>query len=420
MPAYYVVTLGCKLNQFDSARAEGILRGGEYVATDDPARADVILLNTCTVTARADAEGRRLARQLRRLNPAARIVATGCYAERDPEALRRLGVVDAVVGLRDRARLPEALLGDDECVTAPASLFFGDRARAFLRVQEGCDLACSYCVIPQVRGPSRSVGAAEIVAQAADLARCGVREIGLTGVNVGAWGHDLEPRRDLAALLREMLAADPGPRIRLNSLEPRTVGAPLVELLAREPGRLAPHVQVPLQSGSDHVLGRMSRNYRTRFYAELVERLVARVPDICVGADVIAGFPGETEDDHRATLAFVGSLPLAYLHVFSYSPRPGTRAAAFGAPVPAPEARRRTAELRAVGARLRRAFRERMLGRRLDALVLHAQSGDGWARTLTGNYIEVLVPRAPAGEIVPVRLAAVEDDGETVRGEVAA
>ncbi len=426
MARYYVHTLGCKLNQFDSARAAGLLEERAFEATDDPAVADVIVLNTCTVTGRADAEGRRLARMFRRLSPRARIVATGCYAERDPEALRRTGAFDSVVGLRERDRLPAALgLGErpaGECSTAAVGLFFADRARAFLRVQEGCDLRCSYCVIPSVRGPGRSTAAAQVVEAARSLARRGVREIGLTGVNTGSWGTDLEPALELADLLDALLAADGVPeRIRLNSLEPRTVTARVVELMARAPGRLVPHVQVPLQSGSDRVLARMSRNYRTPVYREVIETLAARVPDVCVGADVITGFPGETAEKHAETRAFLGSLPLAYLHVFSYSPRPGTRAAALPDAVAAETIRARTNELRSLGARLGRSFRERQAGRVHEALVLDTAAPDGSLRALTGNYIETLVPAgaAPAGAIVPVRLGPPASDGRTVRAEIA-
>ena len=319
MPRYHVVTLGCKLNQFDTARAEGLLRAQGYTPTADPGEAELILLNTCTVTAAADRDGRRLARRLRRLNPRARIVATGCYAERDPDTLRGLGVLDAVVGHAARHRLPAALLGpvgaalrggppQGACDGAAPTVFFEDSARGWLRVQEGCDLACSYCIIPRVRGPGRSLPAPAVLADARALAARGVREIGLTGVNVGSWGRDLAPRAELADLLDALLAADLPLVLRLNSLEPRTVTPRIVERLATAPAeRLAPHLQVPLQSGCDRVLGAMARNYRTAGYRAVIETLAARVPDICLGADVIAGFPGERDADHRETLAFVGA-----------------------------------------------------------------------------------------------------------------
>ncbi|RMF72541.1 MAG: MiaB/RimO family radical SAM methylthiotransferase [Acidobacteria bacterium] len=415
---FHVVTLGCKLNQFDSAQSEAILRTRAMEPTDDPRLADVIVVNTCTVTGRADAEGRRLLRRMRRLNPRARIVATGCYAERAPDELRRVTPADAVVGHRDRARLPQALLGVDECVTAPLAPSLADRSRGWLRVQEGCDLRCSYCVIPQVRGPGRSVPADEVVAQLRTFAERGVREVGLTGVNVGAWGGDLTPRRRLADLLEAIVRADVGLRIRLNSLEPRTVTDEILALMREHPRVLVPHLQIPLQSGTDSVLARMSRNYRTAFYRERILAAAAAVPDICLGADVITGFPGETDAEHDATVRFLESLPLAYLHVFSYSRRPGTRAAELPGQVAPHEIKRRTTRLRALGARKGRAFRERLLGRTLDGLALHAHGPCGATRVLTGNYVEVLVPGAPCGEVVAVRLERLEDD-LVVRGALA-
>jgi threonylcarbamoyladenosine tRNA methylthiotransferase MtaB len=355
-------------------------------------------------------------------------------------------VLDAVLGRAARHRLPAALLGGAAAEApggagadargaaassgagAPApcgpgaapAVSFEESARAWLRVQEGCDLACSYCIIPRVRGPGRSLPAAAVVADARALAAQGVREIGLTGVNVGSWGRDLAPRAELADLLEALLAAELPLVLRLNSLEPRTVTPRLVELLATTTAeRLAPHLQVPLQSGCDRVLGAMARTYRTADYRAIIETLAARVPDICLGADVIAGFPGEGEAEHRATLAFVESLPLAYLHVFSYSARPGTRAAALPGRLPPDVVRARTAELRALGAGKKRAYRERLLGRTLPALALGGLAPDGWRRTLTAHYIEVLVPTAPPGAPLAVRLTRVEADGETVRGAVA-
>ncbi|RMG47666.1 MAG: MiaB/RimO family radical SAM methylthiotransferase [Acidobacteria bacterium] len=414
---YHVVTLGCKLNRFDSSRVEGILRAAGYRATADVRRADVIVLNTCTVTGRADAEGRKLARRLRRANPRARLIATGCYAERDPEALRRLGVLDEVVGLAERDRLPEALFGEEACVTASIDLFFADRARAFLRIQEGCDLRCSYCVIPSVRGPSRSVPLQQVVDGVRRLADAGVKEVGLTGINTGAWGRDLTPRRRLAELLETLVNLDAGVRYRLNSLEPRCVAPEILDLMAARPDVLVPHLQVPLQSGSDRILALMSRNYRSADYRRVVESVAERVPDVCIGADVITGFPGETEEDFRRTLRLVESLPLAYLHVFSYSPRPGTRAASLPGQVDPARRRARTARLRQAGTELARAFRSRMLGRTFEALALEAVADDGARRALTGNYIEVRVPGLPPGELVPVRLTSLDPTSLEVRGE---
>ncbi len=421
MPRYHAHTLGCKLNQADTAVAEGLLRAHGWEPVANPAEADLVILNTCTVTSRADAEARRLARKFRRENPAARIVALGCYAERDAEALARLGVFDAIVGHRDReSRLAEALLGHPPRVPWDALPAFADRTRAWLKVQEGCDLACTYCAVRLVRGPSRSVPIPQVLRRLEELAARGVREVGLTGINTGDWGRDLDPPLELADLLEAIVSRDLPLRVRLNSLEPRTVTPRVLELMAAAPDRLAPHLQVPLQSGSDRVLARMGRNYRTALYREVIERAAATVPDVCLGADVITGFPGETDGDHEETLRFLEGLPLAYLHVFSFSPRPGTRAAGFTERVRPDVIRERTTRLRALAAAMRRRFRERMIGRTLEVLSLHAHAEDGSTRALTGNYIEVLVPGVPPGRLLPVRLLSLLPDGERMRGAPAA
>ncbi len=417
---YSIVTFGCKLNQFDSARAESILRSGGFARTDDPSQAAVIVVNTCTVTGKADHDARKAARRLRRLNPTARLIATGCYAERDPAGLRTAQLFDDVVGLHERDRLPAALLGHDECVTVPLSLTFPDPSRAFLKVQEGCDLACSYCIIPKVRGPGRSEPIDSVLRELRALSASGVREVGLTGVNVGMWGRDLFPTLELADLLSAILEAGLRMRIRLNSLEPRTVDNRLLSLLAQAPDVLVPHIQVPLQSGCDAVLARMSRNYRTTHYRDVIERAKAMVPHICLGADVITGFPGETASEHAASEQFIASLPLDYLHVFTYSARPGTRAASLSEQPHGDTVRPRTAALLELGRAAARRFRRSQLGRVQSALVLAGRTASGQARTLTGNYIEVLLPQAEPGRILDVRLTKLENDGQTVLGEVAA
>lgn len=419
--SFYVATLGCKLNQHDSARVEGELLAAGFEPAERPEDADLILLNTCTVTAKADADARRLARRFRRANPHARIVATGCYAEREPDALLRLGVLDDLIGLSQRDRLGDSITGVAGARPAnpPPEPRLREPARALLRVQEGCDQRCSYCVIPQVRGPSRSVPADEVIAEARRLESRGVREIGLTGINTGAWGEDLAPQRRLADLLEQLVAATDGVRLRLSSVEPPKLDDALLELIAAAPHRIVPHLHLPLQSGSDAVLSRMARPYRSRLYREAVERAAARIPDLGLGADVMTGFPGETSEDHAATRSLLAGLPITYLHVFSFSGRPGTRAASLGPPVPERIAGERTRELRALGDDKARAFRRSLLGGVRPAVALHATAADGSVRALTDNYVEVLVRGAPQGELIDVKLAAVDDDGLTVRGELA-
>jgi threonylcarbamoyladenosine tRNA methylthiotransferase MtaB len=272
-----------------------------------------------------------------------------------------------------------------------------------LKIQEGCRLSCSYCIIPTVRGPSRSVAGSEILDALGGLVRSGYRETVLTGVNTGDYGRDLDPPSDLAALLRQLLASCGPTRIRLNSLEPLTVSDEIIDLMANEP-RLAPHLQIPLQSGSETILRRMRRNYRLGPYLERLLAVRKAVPHAGLGADVIVGFPGETEAEFRETCEFVEASPLNYLHVFSWSPRPGTPASDYPDRVRPAEVRDRSERLRRLGFDLGLRFRELQSGRTLDAVVLGPRPDDGRVRALTGNFIEVsLAPgSAERGEVIQV------------------
>jgi len=457
VPTYRIVTLGCKLNQADSSALEARLRrlgmrraaegrapggaGGAESGADGgrEAGADLVLLNTCTVTGGADREARQIARRLRRTNPGATLVVTGCYAERDAEALRGIAGVDAVVGMADQAgrveRIARAALGLDDAVAsvvdpAAGGLDLGrfgetiacdpaerDRTRAFLKIQDGCDLRCAYCVIPSVRGASRSLPAAMVLDRLAALGRGGYREVVLTGVNTGDWGGDFDPPDRLEHLLARALDGGAVARLRLNSLEPRTVSERIASLLAGANGRLARHLQVPLQSGCDTVLARMRRNYRTGDYSRVLERVRSAVPDAALGADVIVGFPGETDAEFESTCRFVEASPLAYLHVFPYSERPGTAAASLGERVPPPWIAARSARLRALGSTLSLRFRRRFVGRSLEVLALREVRPDGRIRALSDNFIDCGLETGgrDAGELfnrlVTARITAVDEAG---------
>lgn len=403
---FHTITLGCKLNQFDTAAIEGELVRRGFQAEDDVSRAAVVVINTCTVTGKADSEARKRIRRVRRENPDCRLLVTGCYAELDPEAIRAIEGVDRVFGNRDKPEvgriLDELSIGradepTDRGCDGALALHFGDRSRAFLKVQDGCRLACSYCVIPTVRGASRSVPPAQVEAAARSLFDSGYHEVVLTGVNVGDYGRDLEPRENLAGLLRRLLSVCGPQRIRLNSLEPRTVTDEIVELMAADP-RLAPHLQVPLQSGSPAILRGMRRNYGVELYAERLERLRAAVPHAGLGADVIVGFPGETDAHFDETYGFIAASPLNYLHVFSWSPRPGTAAAGLPDRVHGRLVRERSTRLRELAGDLGYRFRQQFVGQELDAVVLSEREKDGRLRALCGNFVEVALERdsAPA------------------------
>jgi threonylcarbamoyladenosine tRNA methylthiotransferase MtaB len=421
MIGLHVSTLGCKLNQFDSASLAGALRG-RAALVEDPSEASLVIVNTCTVTQAADSDARQLLRRRRRESPRALIVATGCYAERDPDALRALPEVDLVLRREERPRASEIIMDHirlrfpeeaaDGCadrVMEETLPDFGHRSRAYLRVQEGCDLKCSYCIIPSVRGASRSTPPGLIVDRFRSLLDAGFKEIVLTGVNTGDYGKDLDPRTVLTDLLERLAGIEGDFVIRLNSVEPRCVTPELVDLLATE-RKLARHLQVPLQSGADAVLRRMRRNYRAADYARALESLRSRVPDIGLGADVIVGFPGESEEEFRQTVRFVLATPLNYLHVFSYSRRPGTDADLHPAQLPSAVIARRSLALRTIGRRLARAFRASQRGLPLTALVLRGRRKDGRLRALTSNFIEAaLDDEAPENSFARIRLTEVGD-----------
>jgi threonylcarbamoyladenosine tRNA methylthiotransferase MtaB len=445
MATFWLENFGCRATQADAAGIERqLLEAG--ASRTSAGEAQLVVVNTCTVTAAADAQAREAIRAFHARNPAARILATGCYAQRAPEELAALPGVHWVVGnshqqaigvllraapapaefvplgtlaaagggLLPIARTPKILTGN---IFEAADLPFasgtgpaGDRTRPVLKIQDGCNHRCSYCVIPFVRGSSRSLPPSGVVAAVRQLVAAGAREVVLSGINLGAWGRDLAPRSEFRDLLARVLDETPVERLRLSSMEPMDVTLDLVELAVRSP-RLAPHFHIPLQSGSDRVLGAMHRWYRAAQYAERILRLAERLPHAAIGADVICGFPGEADDDHRATLELIQRLPFTYLHVFSYSSRPGTAAAALASAVPPAVVRARSRELRALSGQKAASFRAAQQGTRHRVLALGrkgtAPDGRPWTAALTGNYLRVRVQGAwPKNSWLDVRLEA--------------
>ena len=417
-----LVALGCRVNRSDldalaSALPEPFVLAGRGEA------ADYVVVNTCTVTADADAAARQAIRRAAREHPGARIVAMGCYAEVRPEELRGLGGVAAVVGARARAPVAEVLVRLHEGPShaadrradvarparpsrAPPPMPFR-HTRAFLKVQDGCDARCAYCVVPQARGPARSLAWNDALAAIEALGRASP-EVVLAGIHLGAYGRDLRPRTSLARLVAAAAEQKLAPRLRLSSIEPQEFPLDLFAGPARP--MLCEHAHLPLQSGSPNVLSAMRRPYSPLDYAARVEALAASVPGICIGADVMTGFPGETEQDHRATLDLVRALPLAYLHVFPFSSRPGTAAAALAGQVPAAVARERARELEALSARRWAAFTARQVGRELEVAV--ERVAGGLAQGTARNYASVRWPWSGErrGDLALVRVEAVEGD----------
>ena len=395
-----ITTLGCKINQFESATmSEALDREGFRVVPFED-EADIYVINTCTVTARTDAESRRLIRRAGRRNPRARVVVTGCYAQIAFESLREMPGVDLVLGnvekkgitglLKEIGTGPKVLVSDislEQRTTGTALESFAEHTRAFLQVQNGCDAFCSYCIVPFVRGRSRSVPPDEVLAGIGTFAEKGFREVVLTGIHLGGYGLDLTPRESLLGLLTAIETQRLVPRLRVGSVEPTEISDAFIQFLAGSES-VCPHLHIPLQSGSDTVLGRMNRKYSTARFREVLEKLVTAVPDICLGCDIIAGFPGETEDEFQEGLRFVEALPIAYLHVFPFSPREGTPAAVMPDQVNGAVVRERAQALRRLSDRKKRAFYQRFLGRELSVLVQEKEP-DGVLKGLSRNYIPV-------------------------------
>ncbi len=403
-------TLGCRLNQVESQELGALLesRGFRVAGAGEPAH--VYVVNTCTVTGKADFSDRQAIRQITRKNPAALLVVTGCYAQTNAEAVARIPGVDLVLGNGDKYRLPELLadlvnrprlenpkpeirLGD---IAAPRDMpgvpvvRGTGRTRAFVKIQDGCQHRCAFCIVPAARGPSRSRDPKVVLDQVRALVEAGYREVTLTGVDIGHYGWDLFPRATLAALVRQV-AEVPGLRwLRLSSVLPAYFTPELVEVVTTSPV-VAPHLHLPLQSGSDRVLRLMRRPYNVAMYRGLVERLTAAIPRLGLGADVIVGHPGETEADFETTVSLVNELPFSYLHVFSYSDRKGTEAARLPGRVPPPVTRERSRRLRALGLEKGLLFRRGMIGERREVLVLaERERGTRRLAGLTSNYVEVV------------------------------
>ena len=479
-PTVAIATLGCRLNQVDSqdlaARLEH--RGFRTVPFETPA--DVVVVNTCTVTGRADASDRQMIRRAARAHPRAQVVVTGCWAQTDPAAVATLREVDAVVGNADKPRLPEIVLqllsarhagqGPDaagggascprreeaspppacECRPNPRPhpdlaprgaprpvLHVSDirsvttlspaplsrrlaRSRAFLKVQEGCQHRCAFCIVPMARGVSRSLDPKVVLDQARQLVESGHPEIVLTGVDLGHYGADLLLRTTLAALLRDLVELSGLRWVRLSSVLPAYFTPDLIDVVTGS-AVIAPHLHIPLQSGSDRVLRAMRRPYNAGMYRRLIQRLVTAIPRLGLGADVIVGFPGESEDDFTATMRFVEALPFSYLHVFGYSDRLGTAAAGRPDHVDPGTIARRSRELRALTDAKSLVFRKTMVGVVETALVLENRDrATGALVALTGNYEEVLIDGADDRMRRMTRVRVTDADGQRTRGELVA
>ncbi len=424
---------GCRATQADGAAIERQLCDRGLERAVDATTAEVVVLNTCTVTAAADQDARSAIRRIHRENPRARILVTGCYAQRAPEELSAIPGVSLVVGNSHKHQLadylphapgfvplthigvtaPKVVVGDifahTELMAAPVFDGSAEKTRPNLKVQDGCNNRCSFCIIPHVRGKSRSLKLEEIVREVDDLIASGYREIVLSGINLGRWGRELTPRTSFAAMLRAILKRTTIEKIRISSVEPMDWTAEVIELVASSP-RICKHAHVPMQSGSDKILRKMHRKYRPWHYADRIERIRQSMPDAAIGADVMVGFPSETDDDFEQTRALIDQLPFTYLHVFTYSSRPGTPSAAMPDQVPVQVARERNRVLRELAAKKRHAFMESFVGREVEAITLTHFDGE-YTEALTDNYLKLKVRgEHPANQRINAVISVVQQD----------
>jgi threonylcarbamoyladenosine tRNA methylthiotransferase MtaB len=415
----FVQSFGCRASQADGAAIEASLADRGYVAVREAAAADLIVLNTCTVTHGADVDARRLIRGVHRDHPGSQILVTGCYAQRAPEEIAAIEGVRWVVGNSHKTEIAgivgaaeyhgQVFVGDIETqqqfMAEPVRDVREDRTRPNLKIQDGCSNKCSFCIIPSVRGRSRSASLASVISQVADL---GSRycEVVLSGINLGRWGRDLPGGFRFVDLLRALLAKTAVKRLRISSVEPMDWSQELLDLVASE-GRIAKHVHLPLQSGSDAVLKRMFRKYRTRHYSSRLEIARSLMQDAAIGADVMTGFPGETDAEFAETCEFIESQPFTYLHVFTYSERPGTDAVMRGDAVAVPVRHERTRILREISDRKNLEFRKQMMGRTLSAVTLEQRR-----MALTSNFLKVeMAAERDANQIVGLEIGAVTAGG---------
>jgi threonylcarbamoyladenosine tRNA methylthiotransferase MtaB len=431
-PKFFLSTFGCRCNQADSSEMRAQLRADDLEETQNPRNADLIVINSCTVTGRADRQVRQAIRRCHRENPDARLVVTGCYAERNPEALAEIPGVTCVLGNADRGRLSGVWRlepdGEERIFHSPldteredvmtGAAHLGSKTRPFLKIQDGCDACCSYCIVPSVRGPERSAPPDEIVAAIERLVEQNYHEIVLTGVHLASYGRGLDERPKLKEILRRVLEIPGLGRLRLSSIELIKFDLGIIEL-AVEHRNFAPHFHIPLQSGSDRILKLMRRPYRAARFVELLEEIRSRIPHVGLGTDVLVGFPGETDQDFEDTRKAVEKAQLSYIHVFPFSAREGTDAYSMPGKVPPKMIKERCEILRRLSQARNLEFRKKFVGTVLPAITLDREEGMGRSVALTENFIHARIAEREVepNQLVEIRIE--EADGGETRASLA-
>ena len=418
--AFY--TLGCKLNFSETSTIGRQLVNIGFTKTEFENKADLYVINTCSVTENANRECKRIIRKAKKNSPEAFIVVTGCFAQLKPKEISDIEGVDMVLGANEKFNLPKLLTDLKTLETTQvhgceindldyfSSYSLTDRTRSFMKVQDGCDYPCTYCTIPLARGKSRCDSIENIIKNANDIADKGIKEIVITGVNIGEF-KDKNDNRNFSDLVKELDKVEQIERYRISSIEPNLISDQVIELV-RKSEKFMPHFHIPMQSGSDIVLGKMKRRYQTKLYRNKIEKIVSEVKDVCIGADVIVGFPGETNEEFDKTLNFIKDLPLSYLHVFTYSERENTPAIDMDGVVSKSDRADRSKQLRILSNKLQRSFYEKYLDTEHTAL-FEQENKNGYLFGFTDNYIKIKIPFQSAIRRTKkqVNLTAIDDDG---------
>ena len=424
MHKFKIITLGCKVNQYESEALTEQLVQADLSPAGPEEKADLFIVNTCTVTGRAAMQSRQAIRQAVRNNPGAQVVVTGCYAQTAPAEISSIDGVHTILGIDDKPHLLELVLDrhhppsnrrnkvanaiqETGPLNGPAR---GIRSRPFLKVQDGCEAFCTYCIVPYARGPSRSLTPDKAIDGIRRLNRNGHHEVVLTGIHLGCYGNDLTPPTDLLTLLNQIRNTGAIDRVRLSSIEPREFSDALLRFVAASgdgPGRICPHFHIPLQSGDDGILQKMNRPYTGRFFEKLVGKILCLMPEAAIGVDVLVGFPGETDPSFERTRRLLENLPVAYLHVFPFSPRKGTPAYHFPQKVPTTEVKERCRIMRIIGKQKKSEFYRRFIGKPLEVIIEDRKHlPEGYFLGTSANYIPVLVEKSEFKKrsLAPVKL----------------
>jgi len=405
-PKFTITTLGCKVNQYESDAIAQRLKDLGCVPADAEDQADLCIINTCTVTQKASMQSRQAVRKFIRSNPQAQIVVTGCYAQTEPDAIKKIDGVHHIIGHGDKHNIPDIVLSQEK---APCSSLvhrnilseyhfkqipvtvFGNRTRPFLKVQDGCDTFCTYCIVPYARGRSRSMPLESVLKHIRNLKRAGFHEVVLTGVHLGAYGLDLSPKTSLTALLDRIRESNNMDRVRLSSIETHELTDDIITIVY-ESDIFCDHFHIPLQSGDDGILKKMHRDYTSSFFIDLIVKIKDQVPDAAIGVDTLIGFPGETEKAFENTYSLIEKLPVTYLHVFPFSSRPGTPASKYSQKVSSKIIKARCEKMRQLGNEKKRIFYETFMGKTVEVLIESKRDkATGLLKGITSNYIPVHV-----------------------------